>query len=199
MPFIRDISSEKREIRHLKRAQRTALSYEDKLAAEREVCDELLERLSALDPTKGFIGLYAAMGSELALDRLAVRLGERGYRIAYPAMLSEHDMEFYTTANSAISELNSTVLLSEPSKVISQKKLETFRHIPPAQISALIAPAVAYDKQGYRLGQGGGYYDRYLRKLSKQVPTWGAGFRLQMYDSLPVERHDIRLKSVIVA
>ncbi|MDR1421686.1 MAG: 5-formyltetrahydrofolate cyclo-ligase [Coriobacteriales bacterium] len=199
MPFIRDITSEKKEIRRQMLAARKALPPERRALAEQEICDELLQRLSSLDPHEGYIGLYAALGSELALNNLAVRLGARGYRIAYPAMLSTTEMDFYTTANSALSELNSTTLLSAPNKIMGHRQLETLQHVPPSRISALVVPAVAFDKQGYRLGQGGGYYDRYLRRVNKRVPTWGAGFKEQMLDSLPVERHDKRLKSVIVA
>lgn len=60
----------------------------------------------------------------------------------------------------------------------------------PEDIDAVLVPALAFDRDGFRLGFGGGYYDRLLSRLDQDVPTIGLGFDLQLVDALPRETHD---------
>ena len=53
----------------------------------------------------------------------------------------------------------------------------------------MILPAVAVDRQGYRLGQGGGFYDRYLQ-AHPQYGTLALAFEMQVVEYLPVEKFD---------
>ena len=61
----------------------------------------------------------------------------------------------------------------------------------------LIAPCLAVDRQGYRLGYGGGYYDRLLYRLAMQTTLCiGLIYAMQMVASLPEESWDLRLHGV---
>ena len=56
-------------------------------------------------------------------------------------------------------------------------------------------PAVAFDLQGYRLGRGGGYYDRSLSQFkNKKI---GVCFDLALVANLPSESHDVRCETII--
>ena len=59
----------------------------------------------------------------------------------------------------------------------------------------LIIPMLAFDADGYRLGWGGGFYDRTLAKLraEKEVIAVGAAFAAQQVDKVPRDQHDARL------
>lgn len=86
------------------------------------------------------------------------------------------------------SELSMTSLqLLEP--------LASTRVIQPEAFDFIVVPALAYDYNGYRLGYGGGYYDRYL--LKTKAFTVGIARELLMYDTLPREKHDIPVHCVI--
>jgi len=61
----------------------------------------------------------------------------------------------------------------------------------------VIVPGVAFTVDGDRLGQGGGWYDRFLAELAPEVTTIGVGFELQLLERLPVEPHDVRLDHVV--
>ena len=61
-----------------------------------------------------------------------------------------------------------------------------------------IVPAVGFDRQNYRLGRGGGYYDRFLGSL-RHTRKIGVGYKFQLVDKLPHSRHDIMMDSVILA
>ena len=64
-------------------------------------------------------------------------------------------------------------------------------------IDVLIVPAVAYDKNCYRLGYGGGYYERFIERLRDDAITIGIAFDLQIFDSIPKEEHDTQLNYII--
>ena len=59
----------------------------------------------------------------------------------------------------------------------------------------LIIPMLAFDADGYRIGWGGGFYDRTLAKLraKKEVIAIGAAFAAQQVDKIPRDHHDARL------
>jgi 5-formyltetrahydrofolate cyclo-ligase len=59
----------------------------------------------------------------------------------------------------------------------------------------LLVPLLAFDRRGYRLGYGGGYYDRTLAALPRRFAL-GFGFAAQEVDAVPVGPTDIRLDAV---
>ena len=67
--------------------------------------------------------------------------------------------------------------------------------IEPENLDLVIVPALTYDNEGYRLGYGGGYYDRYLCGLT--AFTAGLARQKLFIKELPVEQHDIAVKCVI--
>jgi 5-formyltetrahydrofolate cyclo-ligase len=70
----------------------------------------------------------------------------------------------------------------------------------PAKISDIdlvIVPGVSFDKNFYRLGYGGGYYDRILSRIPKKVKKIALCFDTQVVDSLPVSEHDIKIDMII--
>lgn len=69
-------------------------------------------------------------------------------------------------------------------------KEEFIRYIDPREIDLVIVPGVAFDRSGYRVGYGGGYYDRFLSKLPNVVKI-AIAFDLQIMDKVPREDFDI--------
>lgn len=62
----------------------------------------------------------------------------------------------------------------------------------------ILVPLLAYDAGGYRLGYGGGYYDRTLAKPAYQESILlGVAYAFQRTESLPRDAHDVRLHGVI--
>ena len=63
----------------------------------------------------------------------------------------------------------------------------------------LLVPLVAFDRQGYRIGFGGGYYDRTLTVLreKKKIAAYGIGFDGQEVESIHRECHDSQLDGII--
>jgi 5-formyltetrahydrofolate cyclo-ligase len=69
--------------------------------------------------------------------------------------------------------------------------------ISPAEIDLVIVPGVAFDKSGYRLGYGAGYYDNFLPLLRPEVKKVAVAFEMQVVDRIPAERHDVRMDMII--
>ena len=63
----------------------------------------------------------------------------------------------------------------------------------------LFVPLVAFDKKLNRLGYGGGFYDRYIQKISKikKVVKVGLAFSFQKLKTIPVNKHDKKLDIII--
>ena len=63
----------------------------------------------------------------------------------------------------------------------------------------LLVPLLAYDAEGFRLGYGGGYYDRYIEKLSnkKNLFTIGIAHSCQKINKVPTNRYDKKLDIII--
>lgn len=69
--------------------------------------------------------------------------------------------------------------------------------IDPATIDVVIVPGLAFTRNGRRLGQGGGFYDRFLPLVRPDCVTIGVCFREQVIDSVPSEPHD-RILDVVL-
>ena len=63
----------------------------------------------------------------------------------------------------------------------------------------LLVPLVAYDKNLNRIGYGGGFYDRYIKRIKKikKVITIGLAYSFQRIKKIPIDKHDIKLDFII--
>lgn len=63
--------------------------------------------------------------------------------------------------------------------------------VPLERIEVVLVPGVAFDAAGRRLGRGGGFYDRFLKRLPRPAATVGVCFRVQRVDQIPVGPDDM--------
>ena len=80
---------------------------------------------------------------------------------------------------------------------IREPKVDECLKVDISDIDIVIVPAVAYDVNCYRLGYGGGFYDRFLQKLNPNAKTIGIAFDFQIFDEIPKESHDAKLDFVV--
>jgi|LGOV01.1.fsa_nt_gb 5-formyltetrahydrofolate cyclo-ligase len=65
------------------------------------------------------------------------------------------------------------------------------------EIDLILAPGVAFDRQCFRLGYGGGFYDKLLSQKRKEVPVIALAFDCQLIETVPTEPHDYKMDMII--
>jgi 5-formyltetrahydrofolate cyclo-ligase len=81
---------------------------------------------------------------------------------------------------------------------ILEPNVEMSSEMPLDQLDVILVPGVVFDRNGHRIGRGGGFYDRFLAKIPPHIPTVGLAFDVQIIDSIPhIEHHDMRLSVII--
>ncbi len=135
------------------------------------------------------IGAYYPKGSEVNTLNILSKVLEEQKILALPATLGDK-IFFYKISN--IKDLGDQLILSkfgikEPSPSSAE---------PVDEIDMIIVPGIAFDRNGYRLGYGRGYYDRYLQNKNC-VFSLGLAFEIQLLNNnLPREHFDRRVNAV---
>lgn len=68
--------------------------------------------------------------------------------------------------------------------------------VAPTEIETIICPGLAFTQEGHRIGQGGGFYDRFLAQFP-HTKTIGVSFSCQLTERIPTEPHDALMEQVI--
>lgn len=69
--------------------------------------------------------------------------------------------------------------------------------IAPASVEWVLVPGVAFDRQGRRLGYGGGFYDRLLPLVATGTPRVAAAYSVQLVDRVPSAPHDMTVDTIV--
>ncbi|WP_313756118.1 5-formyltetrahydrofolate cyclo-ligase [Tissierella sp.] len=80
--------------------------------------------------------------------------------------------------------------------ILTPKK-DFIRFIDFNTIDLVLVPGVVFARDGYRVGYGGGYYDRFLSKFKEKVNTIGLAFDLQIVDEVPKDSFDLPVDFII--
>lgn len=67
----------------------------------------------------------------------------------------------------------------------------------PCSLDMVCVPALAFDRMGYRLGYGGGFYDRFLDRLRPETVTVGLSYAAQLIERAPRDGHDLPVDFVV--
>jgi 5-formyltetrahydrofolate cyclo-ligase len=130
--------------------------------------------------------LYLSVEGEPDTDRLAKAAIEAGKTLAFPRCIDGGKL--LPCVVGSLDEL-------EPSMFGIMAPPETAAVIATERLDLIVVPALAFDAAGYRLGRGGGYYDRYLRGVS--AFTVGLARAKLMQGKLPRDPHDVPVSCII--
>ncbi|MFA5939290.1 MAG: 5-formyltetrahydrofolate cyclo-ligase [Sinimarinibacterium sp.] len=135
------------------------------------------------------VGIYLASGSELPTKPVIEHAWGRAKRVYVPRVGSKGEMCFV--------ELRRGSRLHRNRYGIAEPAMTT-RGRTAKQIDLLLAPLVGFDARGYRLGAGGGYYDRFLAGRRYHRPLClGWALALQEIDAVPHDSWDQRLDGIV--
>lgn len=80
---------------------------------------------------------------------------------------------------------------------IPEPRIEFLRPTSLDTVDVLFVPGIAWDKDGYRLGWGRGYFDRVLKVLPVHVRSIGLSFNLQFVNRVPRDQFDLPVNMVV--
>lgn len=134
--------------------------------------------------------LYAAQSRELETRFLVESAWATGMSVCLPK-LTDKPREMEPRFLTALQHL-------KPGKLGIMEPDPTFCPvIELSQIDLIIVPGLAFDREGHRLGRGGGYYDTLLKQADRRSAAIGAFFSFQEVPAIPHEEHDALLDGVV--
>ena len=148
--------------------------------------NQIIKILKKEKVTNKIIGGYYPVNFEIDDLALLRKLKKNKFNISLPVTKKNFQMDFYKWS------------FSDPLKVNKYgiPEPETKNIVYP---DVLLVPLVAFDKNLNRLGYGGGYYDRLIKKLSKKkkIMKIGLAFSVQKIDKVPINPYDQKLDYIV--
>lgn len=133
--------------------------------------------------------LYLALPDEVESANIALTAWQGGKTVVVPKVQWEHNRIMPVEISSL--ELGMTVGrfgVPEPTN---------YKPVPMNMLDLIVVPGLAFDRKGWRLGRGGGCYDRFLSQPALTATTCGLAFQEQVREELPVEDHDLPVNMLV--
>jgi 5-formyltetrahydrofolate cyclo-ligase len=181
------ILQKKRDLRARMRAWRAGLDSQEMAAAAEALAAHGLAFLPPL-PADAVVSGFAPMADELRIWPLLRRLARDGVRLALPVMQGKGQPLLFRAWSAGDAMDGGVWGIAEP-------KADK----PVLEPDVLLVPLLAFDRDGWRLGYGGGFYDRTLAALRerKRITAVGIAYDGQEVDEIPRLGYDQRLDWVL--
>jgi 5-formyltetrahydrofolate cyclo-ligase len=128
------------------------------------------------------VALYSPVLNEVFTEQVFREALVRGKLVAYPRVRG-NELEFVHVLDASDLRPGAFGVLEPVGTSI----------VSPASLDLAVVPGVAFDRAGYRLGYGKGFYDRGLHGSRCPVFLAGLCFEQQLVNRLPAEEHDVRM------
>lgn len=150
------------------------------------VCELLIE--SEFYKKSETVLLYASLDDEICIDSVIINALENGKKVALPVCRdSNGNMDFYYI--NSLNELKTgSFSVREPDTTVC-KICADFTNC------LCVVPGIAFDKRGYRLGYGKGYYDRFLKNFT--FNSVGLCYNELMVENLPNDEFDVPVDYIV--
>jgi 5-formyltetrahydrofolate cyclo-ligase len=129
------------------------------------------------------VGAYYSIGSEVKTQEILQEILKSGRDVALPKVVKK-DLVFKKINSFSDLEQGNFSVMEPKDDCKDMKKIEV-----------IIVPAIALTRDGYRLGYGFGYYDRYLS--GKKSKTIALSYSKQVIRSFPHSDHDVRIDCIV--
>lgn len=153
-------------------------SYEIQIKLKKIIINFLLSEPDA------WVGLTWPLKEEIDLRPLLFELYAMGVQVALPVVIRKNaPLRFHAWHENARFE---------------KGMFGTLHPVGAPVIPRFICvPLLAFDRNGYRLGYGGGFYDRTLALFGKRTHAWGYGYSWQEVNDIPHDKLDVRLNGIV--
>jgi 5-formyltetrahydrofolate cyclo-ligase len=169
--------------------KRKALSNEELREKSRKIKENLFS-LAEFKKARNIM-FYVSFNSEVdTCGAIKEMLSEKEKTIAVPYVRK-------SCPEMQLSELKNFDWLEPKTFGILEPKELYIKDFSPEKLDIVIVPGIAFDKKGYRIGYGHGYYDRFLKTLKSSVKKIGLAFEMQIVDKIPRKEYDVPVDAVV--
>ena len=183
----RAITTEKRKLREQMMRQRAHIPHAAMITASHAVGRHFADHpVLAFAPS---FAAYMAMRGELDVQPVFTIMERFNKQTSLPCITEEKTLIFREWKRHDPLLRHPTLGMEEP-----------LAHAPMTLPAIILVPLLAFDSDGYRLGYGGGYYDRTMERLRQRdtPPLFiGVGYSIQEIDQVPTGEHDAPLDGVL--
>lgn len=177
----------KSTIREAIKIKRQSVSTELRGIWNSEIIKKLLS--SETYQKASVIFIFVSMGEEVDTHKLIKIALEQGKRVCVPKVISRAE-GMAAVEISGFEDLDKGILgILEP--------MSLDRKVKPEEINCIFLPGLAFDKQGGRIGYGGGYYDRFLQLVPGTVKRIALAYDFQVLEYIPMSSWDQRVHGII--
>ena len=182
-----EVHQAKAVLRKLLLAARSGLPADQRRDAGRLIRDALLD-LPALQMA-GTVAAYYSVGAEPDTRGLVYALWKRGTYVLLPLLRPDGDLDWasYEGPDSLVPGPRGLREPGEPARGIEAV----------TRADVVLAPALAVDHVGNRLGRGGGSYDRALARVGPLIPVIALLYDAELLGHVPAESHDTPVRAVV--
>jgi arabinose operon protein AraL len=168
-------------------ARRDALSSSDRCVWSKQIWDRFFALPQVAEAQT--LMLFSSIRSEVDTTQALQQVLASGKLLVLPVVnKATHGLEARIVTN--LADL-------EPSSFGVPEPTQAAPIIDPTEIDVVAVPGLAFDRIGYRIGYGAGYYDRFLKQTRPGILTVGIAFAAQVEQRLPWETHDERVLCLI--
>ena len=178
---------DKKEIRRQVLARREELGHNARQEKSQQIVKHLLSLSELLQAQT--VMLFMDFRNEVETGQLVDYVLETGQCLILPRCAPQGQLDLYLVQNLAEDIEFGKWAIREPKMDLPS--------ILPEAIDFVLVPGVAFDKEGNRLGYGGGYYDRFMKKLRPHVPRVAVAFDCQIVDSIPTGPYDQKITKLV--
>lgn len=179
---------DKKELRKNILKMRDSMDEADRFSADETVLLKLLALKEYRDANTIFT--FVSYRSEVDTKQLISESLRRGKRVLVPVVDNDKKEMILSELKSAEEMQTSDMGILEPSG-------ENIRPVEPKIVDICITPGAVFDRRGYRIGYGGGFYDKMMPRFRSDAKKIGVGYDFQLVDEVPKEEHDQKIDMLI--
>lgn len=183
--LIMSIYEKKKKLRSEILTKRKSISS----TLKKQLDNRIFDRLIAYPPfiSSNTVLVYYSVNDEINTEKIIDYCFRNGKKVALPVCVRNRVMVFYN--------IKSFFDLKEGKYNIPAPDTNICSPVEDFSDSICIVPGLCFGKKGERLGYGGGYYDSFLNE--NKLLSIGLCYDRFVFDSIPCEKHDIRLNTII--
>ncbi|WP_028857486.1 5-formyltetrahydrofolate cyclo-ligase [Psychrilyobacter atlanticus] len=179
------MSNYKKSVRKTIISQRDLLKLNDIKEKSNKIINKLYNTSNFIKANTIFI--FVSFGSEVDTREAIKYMLSLGKTVCVPKVMGKLDMRAIKISTIEDLAINKMGILEPRCGV----------EIDSTIIDMVVVPGVAFDKKGYRIGYGGGFYDIFMSKLQGHTSKVGIAFDLQVIEDISYDSFDMKIDSLL--